>query len=189
MEELKERTRPLHDQVEATLDSAALMRPDFSKEEYRLLLKRLWWAHNALEPSLEADENLNRQTGLTLEKRLGKRHLLEKDLALLGVNAEELEPVPPALLSDKEKWGALYVLEGSTLGGAMIHKKLREQKSQSFPLNFYGAYGAETGMMWSSFRQVFTEKTTPYKEWCEEVVNGAEKAYHCFLKGAHQFPV
>tara|TARA_B100001245_G_scaffold235381_1_gene223067 strand:+ start:28698 stop:29258 length:561 start_codon:yes stop_codon:yes gene_type:complete len=179
---LKEHTQPLHDEVEAAMNSGALMRPDFSRREYTLLIKRLWRAHSALEPVLENCRTITSHTELKASERLNKRSLLLKDLRELGIDEAELDETPPALLSDKECWGAFYVLEGSTLGGAMIHKKLREQQGSDFPLHFYGAYGTKTGAMWSSFREAFTHHTTPVEEWRTPVMSGAEKAYDSFLK-------
>ncbi|MGB0177779.1 MAG: biliverdin-producing heme oxygenase [Owenweeksia sp.] len=185
--QLKEHTQGLHDSVEEAMNSEALMHPDFSKEEYRLLLKRLWWAHSTLEPALEDCNDIMQYPGLKAKQRLNKRSLLQKDLEELGVSPEELPATEAASLSAEECWGALYVLEGSTLGGAMIYKKLSEQEGTDFPLRFYGAYGRDTGAMWSSFRKIFTEKTSPPEEWNDPVIKGAEKAYRHFLEAAEQF--
>ena len=169
------------------MNSEALMHADFSMSNYHLLLKRLWWAHSSLEPTLEGCDPIKNHTALQVSKRLGKRHLLEKDLESLNTATQEF-PIPGhALLTDEECWGALYVLEGSSLGGAMIYKQLAERKNRNFPLRFYGAYGSETGAMWSSFRKIFTEKTTPEEDWVDPVLRGAEKAYGHFLKATEFF--
>ena len=169
------------------MNSESLMRPDFSKQEYRLLLKRLWWAHSTLEPTLENFKDIYEHPGLRASERLNKRSLLLKDLEELGVSPVDLPVTQPAELSREECWGAFYVLEGSTLGGAMICKKLKEQEGIDFPLRFYGAYGRDTGTMWSAFRKVFTEKTNPSEKWSAPVIRGAEKAYACFLEASEQF--
>ena len=49
--------------------------------------------------------------------------------------------------------GALYVLEGSTLGGRYIAGMLVQQYPalQLQQLQFFTGYGARTGLMWTSF--------------------------------------
>jgi heme oxygenase len=55
------------------------------------------------------------------ERRRG--HLLAADLAELGVEPPEAI-APPGLASEASLWGALYVLEGSRLGGALLKRSL-----------------------------------------------------------------
>ncbi len=47
--------------------------------------------------------------------------------------------------------GALYVLEGSTLGGMLIARQLRER--HGWESRFYGVYGDRTAAMWRAFAQ------------------------------------
>lgn len=56
-----------------------------------------------------------------------------------------IEHVPAAL-------GALYVLEGSTLGGAIIVKILNERANLYSGMRFFNGYGDETEMRWQFFK-------------------------------------
>ena len=52
--------------------------------------------------------------------------------------------------------GSLYVMEGSTLGGAVITKALRH--AAWLPpggFRYFNPYGAETGRMWRRFQDAF----------------------------------
>lgn len=54
--------------------------------------------------------------------------------------------------------GALYVLEGSTLGGVLIDRELRRQAwYRASPLPSLTGYGADTGRLWRSFRAAADE--------------------------------
>ncbi|MBB4236041.1 biliverdin-producing heme oxygenase [Rhizobium esperanzae] len=90
------------------------------REQYKTFLR----AHARVVP---ATENALEEAGIARllpdwpERR--RAHLLLADLRELG---ERLPPclAPPALQSQPALWGALYVLEGSKLGGAMLAKSV-----------------------------------------------------------------
>ena len=62
----------------------------------------------------------------------------------------------PEVNSDAASLGALYVTEGSTLGGQiitkMISKKLDIDRSKGF--SFFNSYGDDTPVMWEKFKAV-----------------------------------
>jgi heme oxygenase len=67
----------------------------------------------------------------------------------------------PGINSVAEAFGALYVLEGSTLGGKMIAKMLLKKEALSIPenaLTFFTGYGEQTGPKWKSFLAVFNQQ-------------------------------
>jgi heme oxygenase len=58
-----------------------------------------------------------------------------------------------------EALGRLYVLEGSTLGGAFIDRHLAGLPGLGgIRLHAFSPYGAETGAMWHAFRQVTRDR-------------------------------
>jgi heme oxygenase len=60
-----------------------------------------------------------------------RAHLLRADLSELGT--DEPTPIPPPLLeSPGAQLGAVYVLEGSRLGGALLKRRLAETAPSSF---------------------------------------------------------
>jgi heme oxygenase (biliverdin-IX-beta and delta-forming) len=68
--------------------------------------------------------------------------------------AEGVLPRFPAPANRAEALGALYVLEGSTLGGRMILRALAARGVDAPELRFLDPYGADTGARWRAFLAV-----------------------------------
>ena len=110
---------------------------------YRDLLARLYGFHAAWEPEIGA--------ALTDERFLAPRRrlsLLTADLGHLGLGPGALNVLPrpclgPALEGPAAAMGALYVLEGSTLGGKVIGRHIAGLHGLSDAgLAYYRAHGA-----------------------------------------------
>lgn len=88
-----------------------------------------------------------------------KLPILTQDLRTLGMSDADLAALPgPAKawrpVTQAQAMGALYVMEGSTLGGKLIIKALR--RLPDWPLEtptYFDPYGGETGIRWNTFRQ------------------------------------
>jgi heme oxygenase len=80
------------------------------------------------------------------------------DITVLGGNARTTITAAdlPEYRNYLQAFGALYVLEGSTLGGPYISKMIQKQldKPDMEGLSFFNSYGDETGMMWDRFKVV-----------------------------------
>lgn len=177
---LKRETRGLHDQVEENLNSQAILSEDYSQEEYARLLLQLYRAHLSLEPKILSFDRIMHDTRLQTTRRLYKAHLLEEDLRSLGHRPAKVG-MPLRLRNLSEAWGALYVLEGSTLGGAMILKQLRKHNWPRQPFAYYGYYGSDTGPMWKSFRELLQENWESGQLNTDDLLSGARKAYGVFM--------
>ncbi len=101
------------------------------------------------------------------------------DLRFLG--CPDTPPICAALPSVAnlfEALGAMYVLEGSTLGGRGITKMLlRSNPSWAEATHFFGGYGADTGGKWMQFITTINQYTTQ-----QEVEAMVAAANDCFLK-------
>ena len=122
VEELRERTRLLH----RTLDhSLPFMSPDLTLQQYTIALSRMytWWA-----PTERAVSTLLNDAPISVRLQVRSTALLA-DLEHLGaaVRAEASRDQLPELASEAHAVGALYVLEGSALGGQIISRHLRRQ--------------------------------------------------------------
>jgi heme oxygenase len=153
IDRLRIETRDLHEGLERGLDWRGRMK---TVDGYRGLLARWWGFHAVYEPLIEARSPL---PGLRLR---GKLHLLERDLGQLGMAATDIRVLPRiqsmALPDDRAGlMGAMYVLEGSTLGGQVIAKYVRlalagTVASDANAYAYYEAYGrTRTGPMWRAF--------------------------------------
>jgi heme oxygenase len=81
--------------------------------------------------------------------------------------------------NENEALGAMYVIEGSTLGGNVIAKQL--SKTEGFDdvtFNFFGCYRENTGFMWKNFKVLDNEVS---EKNYDEVLSGAKKLYAFLL--------
>lgn len=83
----------------------------------------------------------------------------------------------PAVGTKTEALGAMYVLEGSTLGGKIILKALRSQGVATDELHFLDPYGKDAGALWRTFLHVLERETAPDQTAMNECVSGAIKAF------------
>ena len=88
-----------------------------------------------------------------------------------------VDPVFPAIDTKAEALGALYVLEGSTLGGKTILKALRSQGVSTDELHFLDPYGKDAGALWRGFLGVLERETAHSQSAMNECVSGAIKAF------------
>lgn len=93
-----------------------------------------------------------------LERRYRAPLILE-DLALLGhATVPPLCPTLPPLDTQPQLLGAMYVLEGSTLGGQVIARMLAKAGIEG--RTYFNGHGNQTGPLWKSFCQQLGEATT-----------------------------
>ncbi|WP_052213560.1 biliverdin-producing heme oxygenase [Belnapia sp. F-4-1] len=115
---------------------------------YAALLRRLLGFHAAIEAVLAAAPSLAHY-GIDLAGRR-RAPLLRADLAHLGAPAEApLAPVPRFAIA-AEALGALYVTEGSTLGGRHLARGLDHILPAGEGRGFFLGHGARHGAMWAA---------------------------------------
>ncbi len=149
---LREATRTDHDNVE---EFVGLKDGLLSSIEYTTLLKCYYGFYQPLE--LELVHLDWRPCSINMSARC-KTGWLASDLADLGLDHHELDSLPrfstlPPFASLYDGLGALYVLEGATLGGQQIMSRLGPALgiSSSHAGRFLSSYGRSTGPMWRSF--------------------------------------
>jgi len=152
MQRLRSETREQHVRLEHTVD----LRSRFaSREGYRDLLSRMLGLHEPLERELRRID----WSGATIE--MGERRKtawLQQDLLALDFTPREIAAIPecvelPELTSAARGIGCLYVLEGSTLGGAVIARQLKRVLKIGADQGgrFYASYGEQLSLMWGRF--------------------------------------
>ena len=163
-----------------------LLREGLKRAQYAAYLSRLTPFQEGIERELGrwvADWPV----ALEMHKR-EKAPLLRADLIALGEPAILPSPVfNLKLASVSHAWGCLYVLEGSTLGGQVLSRRL----SQSLGLTpstggaFLWAYGDQTGEMWRRFQGCLLAFAERGDE--AEIIRGAQDTFESltgWLKGA-----
>lgn len=151
LDRLRERTRDAHEAIERDLDWE---RRVSTVGRYRDLLSRLYGFHAVWEPAAAAVVGDEAFFG---PRR--KLHRLASDLAHLGLTTADIARLPTCrpgvpMATPADATGAMYVLEGSTLGGQIIARRVAETLGSRADgaCAYYRAYGAATGLMWREFR-------------------------------------
>lgn len=160
LERLKAETRPAHDRIETTID---FERRTASREAYRDLLIRFYGFHSAWEGAA-ADRAPDR----SFFQRRCKADLLVKDLKALGMTGDEIIRLPRChplmpLPHPAAVLGSMYVIEGSTLGGAVIAHAVERRLGLNAETGcaYFRSYGRETAAMWKSFGAVLLAASSP----------------------------
>ncbi len=176
---LKAETRVDHEETEKSVGSDRIMSGTLTRDQYEDILLKQYMIHADLEQKLQRIKDLTEWSELEFELRK-KISLLNFDLQLLGVNPKENHSVTfdfsPSNLA--QGIGCLYVLEGSTLGGAVIKRKLESipEIADTKALQFYGAYGENLGMMWKKFIACL-DQLDAQPEIHDEVVESARQTF------------
>jgi heme oxygenase (biliverdin-IX-beta and delta-forming) len=172
-------TAELHLRAEKLLNIPSLI---FDRISYAETLRRFYGIYGPLERTLGRQSGWD-ELGLDLKDRSHVR-LIARDLTVLGS-----EPCPDEasdifeIKSFAHALGALYVMEGSTLGGRIVLRLLETQEMDipTGAMSFFAGHGAETGSMWRSFvakLDVFGELNPAS---CHAVQEGAQKTFQAVI--------
>ena len=174
LERLKIETRDAHDRIEAAID---LDRRIASREAYRDLLIRFYGCHRAWEGAAAA-----KAPERALFERRRKTQLLVRDLESLGLKAEDIIRLPQCrplmpLPAPEAVLGSMYVVEGSTLGGAIIARDVENRLGLTAETGcaYFRSYGRDIAAMWRSFGAVLLEASSP--EVDDLIVESAQKTF------------
>ncbi|WP_297984131.1 biliverdin-producing heme oxygenase [uncultured Chryseobacterium sp.] len=175
---LKDKTAHLHDAAEVKFSSKKVFDKSYSKEDYFKFLNSNYLLYQNFEG--EIDSNLNPE----YKEKIGwnKRRKLNLLVEEFSLNRHSFSKNFDAIILDnnEQAFGALYVLEGSTLGGNMIKKHLlQNEEFSNYHFLFLGWYGAETGTNWTQLKDLLNTEIS--EKQFEEALKGAEKVYHFLL--------
>jgi heme oxygenase len=148
---LRRQTRHAHCRLEGQL---GVMSPALSWGEYGSLLVGFAAVHQALDLEIGAQlEQAGSREIVDLDFPARRRTpLLVRDLARLGLPLPA--PVTFPLSSLAGALGALYVSEGSMLGGRVIVPHVRRVLGPDAPVAFFESAGTDVATRWSSCRRV-----------------------------------
>ena len=175
---LRNETASLHEQVEGQLDLPGSIR---SLAEYKSLMERFYHLYRPLEGSLGRFREWS-QAGINLAERT-HTPALAADLEALGVvpskSADAEGERLPMLTSFADALGALYVIEGSTLGSQYILPRVAEVLGSSMvgADAFFRGYGAQTGFFWKQLQGALDRFGFDHPEHIPGVVKGAKATF------------
>jgi heme oxygenase (biliverdin-IX-beta and delta-forming) len=183
-ERLRSTTAETHERLHRHAGFAAAAAGAISLVDYRLLLERLWGFHRSFEIAVGVSAA---RDGLSLDLAQRKRSsMLEVDLIALGASRQQIAELPQyewltRMRNRAETMGALYVIEGSTLGGAVIARALAPvcQPIGGEGRRFFLGYGDQHGAMWRAFLSQLEACSQSAAEELD-LVEGARTAFLSF---------
>jgi heme oxygenase len=174
LDRLKAETRQAHDHIERVVDVKARVS---SLTAYRQLLARFYGFHAVWEAEAQAiiaDPDL-------LAGR-SRTPLLVRDLTALGADPADIRnlPLSPPVLRAPvlaEALGAMYVVEGSTLGGSIVAKHVERTLGlgPGTGCAYFRSYGAEVGSRWRDFKARLLALSSPNTD--DQVVAAANRTF------------
>ena len=161
---LKEATKTHHDELEQLMFVGQIMDGSLTPAQYKVLLTANYLTHAYFEEYIYSNLSQSLQAELNIGERM-KLPALLKDVEELLLPIPTYQPAIAPLqqpdVDDASLLGAMYVLEGATLGGHVIVKRLLVNPHlQQLDLNFnyYQAYGQELINKWKQFCQVLNTR-------------------------------
>jgi heme oxygenase len=155
-EKIKQATAHLHDQLEQKMFVGQIIDGSLTFEQYQTILNVNYVTHFAVEDFLFSGLSDGLCQKLDIESRIKLPALLhdfEEINSAMGISPKTT-PGFIDLSSDASILGAMYVLEGATLGGNVIAKRLKTNE-QLLPYNlnyhYYQVYGDQLGLKWKQF--------------------------------------
>jgi heme oxygenase len=150
---LRAETADEHADVERSLD---LLDPELTRPRLAVILDRMHAFWTAAEAGLDrwASDSPGDADAVEWPRRR-RTALFATDLRNLGAPASAGLPTLRPVDDTDRALGLLYVLEGSTLGGAFIDRHLASlPQFRDVSVRAFSPYGDETGAMWAAFRRV-----------------------------------
>lgn len=145
-QEIKEATKVAHQQLEKTV--VLRLKEIRSASDYADFLKHFYAYFYAVEQAITPF--ITPEVLADYPKRRNSSYL-QQDIEDLGGDLTVLPPAKaPVIGNAAEAMGALYVLEGSIMGGPYIVQMLRKYGMET-GFSFFSGYGEDTGRMWAAF--------------------------------------
>jgi heme oxygenase len=174
---LRAETAEKHKELESLMFVDEIMNNSLSIEDYKILLTINYIIHQKLEIKLANMLDAGIAEKLDMNSRL-KLSALENDLNYWAIDNLTLPGLDFELYVPEKDiaavLGALYVLEGATLGGNVIKKHILANplfSTHQDGLNYYGVYGEELSVKWKKFISVLNESVL--EEGYSRCVNSA----------------
>jgi heme oxygenase len=174
-EELKEYTEDVHHASEKKMIVA--LRQITTTEDYLRMLNWLYGFYAPVEEMIR--KYLTKDNFPDIDRRSRAEYILW-DIRESGLPIPEPERCEwlPVIDSFHSALGAMYVLEGSTLGGRIIAGMIARSLDSTRCLSFFNGYGAETIHMWSTFKTYLNQPFSTHER--REIITAAEDTFLTF---------
>ena len=158
---LRAETKAAHSSIEAVPALARVLSPDLTRGEYIAVIDAMHSFYQAIEPEIATSLESISQAYQLLDGR--RPRSLVEDLTWLGAKPTRARPSIPKIETEAAGLGALYVIEGSGLGGRMIARRLADHLGlvPGKGASFYGGLSAETARArWQTLCEVLETQTS-----------------------------
>jgi heme oxygenase (biliverdin-IX-beta and delta-forming) len=175
IQKLRQETEADHHAVEGAVP---LMHDGLNTAQYVECLQKIYGVNAAWEEHAAnvAPEWL--QPALLARQR---KPLLQRDLAWFGVTEEDnRRPTLPEMEDLPSLFGAMYVMEGSRLGGQLIarHVETALHLTEGQGSLFFRGHGSQTGQMWKEFCEMLKLQVPDDKT--DDVILSAKAMFRTF---------
>lgn len=151
-QKVKELTHPAHQKAEGIV--VRRMKAIRSEADYAEVLKCFYAYFNAVEQVMS--KFITEDILPDLQERRDSSYI-KTDIEELGGSIDNLPPVQvPEINSALDAIAAMYVLEGSIMGGPYIVKML-ERGGLTKGFSFFQGYGEDSKKMWAGFIEVMNQ--------------------------------
>lgn len=181
---LRSKTDDEHQQLEKLVGT--LLKEVRSEETYSRLLIRMADYLIPLEKTVLQQPIASLIPDITDRQRSGQ--LLE-DIHRFEPDWQPCHAVRiPPISSSYQALGALYVLEGSTMGGPIIARMVRQQTGLTRGLSYFESYGDERKKKWNRFREYLELPALyQYKDAISNTAILSFRYYKNWLEAANPF--
>ena len=167
-----------HQQLEKLL--VGRMRAIRAKQQYVDLLQLFYTYFEGLEQKIKPFINEFNFPDYGKRRKAG---LLEADICSFGVTANAVAASEdlPGINNEYDAYGALYVIEGSTLGGKIISAMMAKHLNlaDGTGVSFFTGYGEDTENMWQEFKQTLN-RLTAGKQKDDLIIEAANQTFSKF---------
>lgn len=178
LKKLREATAENHTSLEETELLLNFRNKTITIETYTCILKKFYGFYLVVEKQLNQFSEISTFLKDYPERR--KTKTLSDDLTLLQSDIGSIPPATdtPNLSCLSHAFGCLYVLEGSTLGGRIISKVLKETIGidSTNGGKYFNGYGENTGTRWKFFCEALTSYSDRSKE-DDLIICGANETF------------
>jgi len=175
---LRQATTAAHEAIDRQLQLDA----DMDLDRYVRILQGFEAFLSAWEPDVAAVLSPGQRAWFAARSRLA---FVRRDLAALAPDAPRaLPPTLPPLPNRSAAFGAMYVLEGSALGGQVISRRVAERFGFDAERGaaYFTGFGDRTGGLWREFRERLEAEVVPAErdDACAAAVGTFEALRHHF---------
>ncbi|MCE7066255.1 biliverdin-producing heme oxygenase [Dyadobacter sp. CY326] len=158
VQNLRKQTAASHQKLEDNHLSKAILEANVTLADYQTYLSALYGVTLGCEKCVFP---LIQNVIPDLNQRF-RSQLIANDLRATGFPQTQIDALPVytfTLPNVAEAMGAMYVLEGSTLGGRMLFKHINKTLglTENNGASYFWGYGEQTGPMWKLFVTAFTQ--------------------------------